>query len=277
MKNLLQPISILTLLLFTGCVSNMPNMLNTNLNENSQEPILFKTNQVHFMHSLKENSTQQERNFYLDEFILKSDMQCQNYLNSPLKKPEVDTSKNSLYMSIFDRVSSLFGMSLVTDTAKAVFLENGGESVEDKKAYANALSPEIRKGVELGRSRYAKSMIYKKRLDLKAYTVSNLQEDTLKYDKQCNDAYGLIEINRALKEMQSAVHTPVTPNTATLNIDPKAIKDKVEAVSKEVEDKKIEKEQPENATIRVLPKQPMPESVPVHHDSVQHLPRSIQL
>ncbi|CAA6807226.1 MAG: Unknown protein [uncultured Sulfurovum sp.] len=255
MNKILKTTSLLTALLFTGCVSDMSHMLGSNLNEETQQSVLFKTNQVHFMNSLKKTSSIEERNTYLDEFILKSDMQCLNYLNNPLKKTEVDSSKNSLYMSLFDTVSGLFGMSLVTNTAKAVFLDGDNESVEDQRAYANALSPEIRKGVELGRSRYAKMMMQKKPLDLKTYTSNHLEEDTLKYDKQCNDAYGLIEINRALKEMQAAVHTHTVPATPILNIDPKAIKDKVAAVSKEVEDKKAVKEQLELNTTKVVPTQ----------------------
>jgi hypothetical protein len=229
------------------------------------------------MSTLKDKSMINERNTYLDEFILKSDMQCQNYLNNPLKKPKVDKSKDSLYMSLFDSVSSLFGVSLVTNTAKAVFLNDDGESTEEKKAYANALSPEIRKGVELGRSRYAQTMVRKKTLDLQAYSINNLREDTLKYDKQCNDIYGLIEINRALKEMQNTVHTRSTPSTPLLNIDPKSIKDKVEAATKEVEEKKIKKAKSDSNTTQIIPTQAKPENVPIHHNGIDHLPRSIQI
>ena len=240
MKKLIQLSAIATILLLTGCVSALPNMIDSNLEQNNQKAVSFKTNQVHFMHSLKSNSSQHERNLYLDEFLLKSDMQCQNYLNNPLVKPEVNDNKNSLYMSMLDTVSGLLGMSLATNAAKAVFLDNDSESLEDKKAYVNALSPEIRKGVEIGRKRFAKSMIKKKNLDLKAYSINNLREDTLKYDKQCDDAYGLIEINRALKEMQNSVYAKEVHTTPSLKIDPKAIKAKVEAASKEVKEKKIE-------------------------------------
>ena len=272
MKKLLHASSILATLLFTGCVAGLPNRLGSNLAHNNQNTVTFKTNQVHFMHSIKNSSNLNERNNYLDEFILKSDMQCQNYLNNPLAKPEIDDSKDSLYMSMFDTVSGLFGMSLATNAAKAVFLDKDSESLEDKKAYVNALSPEIRKGVEIGRSRFANSMSKKKTLNLKDYSINNLREDTLKYDKQCDDAYGLIEINRALKEMQTSMYTRTAPATATPNIDPKAIKAKVEAVTKEVKKKKIEKEKS-----KVLPKQPKPENVPIRHDNVRHSPRSIQI
>ena len=276
MKKSLQFTSILvTSFLLTGCVSGMPDILGSNLDQNNNQAVLFKTNQVHFMSTLKETSNIQERNAYIDEFLLKSDMQCQNYLNNPLKKPEVDKSKDSLYMGIFDTVSGLFGISLATNAAKAVFLNDDKNAQEEKKAYANALTPEIRKGVEIGRSRFAKAMIKKKNLNLKAYSINNLREDTLKYDKQCDDAYGLIEINRALKEMQSTMYKRTPTGTATLNIDPKAIKAKVEAASKKVEAKKIEKKQLDLNTTQVVPKQPKLENVPLRHDNALNLPRSI--
>jgi len=271
----------ITLLAFTGCV---PGTSTTSLNHQSSQPLLFKTNQVHFMYDLKENSTLKERNKFIDEFILKSDMQCQNHLNNPLKKPETDEAKTSLYMNLFDSVATLFGISLVTNSAKAVFLENNIESEEEKKAFANALSPEIRKGIELGRTRYAKTMKENKKLDLKTYSIQDVKVDTFKYDKQCHDDYGLIEINSALKEMQNAVHsTPTVKTPSVINIDPTTIKDKVVAATKEVEEKKEEKKLQENnatqkdSTTKAVPKQLKPVSAPSHHDSVPQMPRSIQL
>jgi len=278
MKRLLQVGSV-SALLFTGCASDFSNLLETNFQPNTQKTISFKTNQAYFMHTLKENATQQERNAYLDEFILESDMQCQNYLNAPLTKPQVDERQNSLYQSMFDIVANLFGISVATDAAKAVFLENNQESLEEKKAYVNALTPEIRKGVEIGRSRFAQMMKQKERLDIKAYSVNDLREDILKYDQLCNDAYGLIEINRALKAMQNSMQkTP--PATQTPTIDPKTIKAKVEEATKEVKEKKIEKKiEKEQAlkTKQVAPKQPTPENAPQHHDNVRYSPRSLQI
>ncbi|CAA6816900.1 MAG: Unknown protein [uncultured Sulfurovum sp.] len=261
MKVLKPNISILTLLLLTGCVPSVPPLSNNASNVNHQTQALsFETNQVHFINTLKAQNTQKERNDFMEEYILKSDIQCQNYLSNPLQKTETTTNKDSLYMNIFDTVSSLFGISLVTNTAKAIFSGNDVASQEEKQAYANALTPEIRKGVELGRSRYAQNMIQKKPLDLNAYPIENLQSDILKYDKQCNDAYGLIEINRALKEMQNSVNAPRT--ASTLNIDPTAIKDKVVSVTKEVEEKKIEKEQIDENSAKVVPTQPTPVDAP---------------
>jgi len=275
MKRLLQVGSV-SALLFTGCASDFSNLLETNFQPNTQKAISFKTNQAYFMHTLKENATQQERNAYLDEFILESDMQCQNYLNAPLTKPQVDERQNSLYQSMFDIVANLFGISVATDAAKAVFLENNQESLEEKKAYVNALSPEIRKGVEIGRSRFAQMMKQKERLDIKAYSVNDLREDILKYDRLCNDAYGLIEINRALKAMQNTMQNQTAPTTQTPTIDPKTIKAKVEEATKEVKEKKVKKQQAIKTT-PVAPKQPMPENAPQHHDNAPHSPRSLQI
>jgi len=275
MKRLILISHVSTTFLLTGCASSFPELLGSNLKQNTpQKAISFKTNHAYFMNSLKEHATQQERNAYLDEFILKSDMQCQNYLNAPLAKPKVDESQNSLYQSMFDTVANLFGISLATNAAKAVFSENNGESLEEKKAYVNALTPEIRKGVEIGRSRFAKAMEQKKRLDIKAYSVNDLREDMLKYDMQCNDAYGLIEINRALKEMQSSMRRATLPATQSPTIDPKAIKTKVEEATKEVKEKKIEKKVKTNS---VVPKQPTLENAPQHHDNAPHSPHSLQI
>ncbi len=274
MKKSLQLSSLIIAFLSTACVPNIPS---STLTPTNQQTITFKTNQVHFMHTLKETSTKEERNAYLDEFLLKSDMQCQNYLNNPLKKSEVDTSKDSLYMNLFDTVSTLFGISFATNAAKAVFLDNDTTSTEEKKAYANALSPEIRKGVEIARARYAKEMLKKKRLNLKEYSINDLREDILKYDKQCDDAYGLIEINRALKEMQSSVHTRSTPTSASLNIDPNAIKERVIEATQEVKAKKLEKEQHESNATQVSPTQPKLQNAPQHHDNELPMPHSIQL
>jgi len=242
MGNLTKTISIMGVLLITGCIGETPNPFSSNLNNNaSQKSLLFKTNEYSFMNSLKTVKSKEDRNNFMDEFLLKSDMQCANYLNGPLKKTTTQQN-DSLYMSIFDTASSVFGMKYVTDTAKAVFLSDDVESQDEKDAYANALSPEIRKGVEIGRARYAKKMMKKKKTSLKQYNTVALKRDTLIYDKQCNDAYGLIEINRALKEMQTQINTrTIVKAPSPLTINPQAIKDKVTAVTKEVKEKEENK------------------------------------
>ena len=242
MGNWTKVISIVGALLMTGCIGETPNPFSSSLNSNtSQKNLIFKTNEQSFMNSLKHTKSIEERNDYMDEFLLKSDMQCANFLNRPLRK--IPTNQNdSLYMNIFDTASSVFGMKYITDTAKAVFLSENGESIEEKEAYANALSPEIRKGVEIGRTRYAKKMSNKKKLPLSEYTALDLKRDTLIYDKQCNDTYGLIEINRALKEMQLQLNRRAIVKAPTpMSIDPQAIKDKVTEVTKEVKEKEEQK------------------------------------
>ncbi len=174
-------LSTFVLLLVTGCIQPSIN-INSKLNNNSTTKALtFSTNEHNFMHSLSRASTVEERNSYIDEFLLKSDMQCANYLNQPLKKSDNSTKNDSLYMSIADTVSTLFGLSYITNTAKAVFLDNKKETDEEKKAYANALSPEIRKGVEIARARFAKEMRKKQALPLDKYSIENLKEDTVNY------------------------------------------------------------------------------------------------
>ena len=232
-------LSTLALLFVTGCLQ--PSIdISSNYNSNTvTKALTFSTNEHNFIYSLNKVSTKQERKNYMDEFFLKSDMQCANFLNQPLQKTNNSNKNNSLYMSIADTVSTLFGLSYITNTAKAVFLDaNDDESVEEKTAYANALSPEIRKGVEIARARFAKEMIKKQALPLKKYSIDDLKEDTLKYDKQCNLEYGLIEINHALKEMQSQMNSRSITKEPTPTIDPQIIKDKVAQATQEVKEKK---------------------------------------
>ena len=233
------------LLSITGCIQPSINMNSSYYSASSQiKELTFSTNEHNFMHSLKKTSTKQERNSYMDEFILKSDIQCTNFLNQPLKKANNSTQKDSLYMNIAESVSSLFGLSYITNTAKAVFLDGNSEASEEEKiAYANALSPEMKKGVEIARARFAKEMKKKQALSLNKYSIDNLKEDTLKYDKQCNLEYGLIEINRALKEMQSQVNTKTITKEPTQAIDPQVIKNKVAKATQEVKEKKEEEKQ----------------------------------
>ncbi len=238
-------LSTFALLLTTGCLQPS---IETNSNykgDSTTKTLTFSTNEHNFMHSLNKASTVEERNSYMDEFLLKSDMQCANFLNQPLQKSSETTQNDSLYMNIAEGVSSLFGLGYITSTAKAVFNSNDETSEEEKKAYANALSPEMRKGVEIARARFAKEMRKKQALPLEKYSIENLKEDTLKYDKQCNLEYGLIEINRALREMQSQVNTRAIPKEPTPTIDPQVIKDKVAQATQEVKEKKEEKKREE--------------------------------
>lgn len=239
-------LSTFALLLTTGCLQPSIDTSSNYKGDSATKTLTFTTNEHNFMHSLSKASTVEERNSYMDEFLLKSDMQCANYLNQPLQKTD-DTAKNdSLYMNIAEGVSSLFGLGYITSTAKAVFLEGNDEaSAEEKTAYANALSPEMRKGVEIARARFAKEMRKKEALPLEKYSIKNLKEDTLKYDKQCNLEYGLIEINRALREMQSQMNTRAVPKEPTATLDPQVIKDKVAQATQEVKEKKEEKKREE--------------------------------
>jgi len=240
-----------SLWLLTGCLqpSTTPQTnYNTPINNTSTQPLTFHTDEHGFLHPLKSSSNLQSRNTYLDEFLLKSDMQCIHYLNEPLQStPPQNDYTDSLYMGIADTVGTIFGIRYITETAKTVFLNNSNKNLsEEKKAYSNALSPEIKKGVEIGRRRFAKEMIKKKSLPIDKYTPENLKEDTQLYDKQCNLEYGLIEINRALKAMQASINKPSRTITAKKEtIDVKVIKKKVKEATKEVQKKEIkEKSKP---------------------------------
>ena len=253
-------LSTYTVLLVNGCIQPSINT-SSNYNSNSAtNTLIFSTNEHNFMHSLNKTSNQQERNSYMDEFFLKSDMQCANYLNQPLQKTDDSAKNDSLYMNIAEGVSSLFGLGYITSTAKAVFLDdNGKASKGEKAAYVNALSPEMRKGVEIARARFSKEMQKKKSLPIEKYPINRLKEDTLKYDKQCNLEYGLIEINRALKTMQTQMNTRVTPQEPKLTIDPQVIKNKVAQATQEVKEKKEEKKREEAESSKQI-KTPSPDN-----------------
>ena len=249
MKSSKTLLPIVTLLLFTGCIQPSINQSSNYNNLSGTQTLTFSTNEHNFMHSLSNITTAQERNNYMDEFLLKSDIQCANFLNQPLQKTDDTTKNDSLYINIAEGVSSLFGLGYITNTAKAVFGGNSETSNEEKKAYANALSPEMRKGVEIARTRFAKEMRKKQALPLDKYSIENLKEDTLKYDKQCNLEYGLIEINRALKEMQSQMNRSViTKEEPTPTLDPQVIKDKVTQATQEVKEKQENQKQENNQT-----------------------------
>ena len=247
MKTSTTLLSTFALLIITGCIQPSIDIGNNYNASSTTKELIFSTNEHNFMHSLSKDSTKQERNSYMDEFILKSDIQCANFLNQPLKKTDHSTKNDSLYMNIADTVGTLFGLSYITNTAKAVFLDgNNKKSVEDKTAYSNALSPEMRKGVEIARARFTKEMKKKQVLPLNKYSIEKLKEDTLKYDKQCNLEYGLIEINRALKEMQSQMNTRNVSKKSTQSIDLQVIKDKVAKATQEVKEKKEQEQKKES-------------------------------
>ena len=223
--------------LLNGCISD-PLIPSTFSNDNyKQKALIFKTNTTTFISELK------NRNSYMDEFILKSDMQCQNYLNTPQAQTNTEIENSNLYMSIFDTISTLFGMKVVTDTAK-IMVSGVENKIENQNSYKQALSPEIFRGVEINRERYAKKMKEKQALSEKEYSLKAFQKDMLTYDKQCAEEYGLIEINRALKAMQHNIQQPAVASTkAPISIE--AVKNSVKTVTEEVKAKKETKKKKE--------------------------------
>jgi len=216
------------LLLINGCGSDTPEP-----EKKKNTTPGFHTNQSMFIATIDEVSpTKEDRNALIDEFIIKSNLQCQHYLNNPLNKSSSNPKKQELYMDIFDGVSQAFGVKNITDGAKKLYMKKSDEgSNKAKIAYENALSPEIKRGVEIARENYAQKMVMRKTRMIESYTVSMLQRDMRNYDRLCSYETGLIEINKALKKAQKKPKIrPFSPK-----IDPAAIKNKVEAVTKEAE------------------------------------------
>jgi len=226
--------------LFTACAipNTTSNYLGSSNQQSSHYQLKFQTNQINFLYSLSEaGQSFEKRNQFIDEFLFQSDMQCQHFLSNPSVASQPETAQEqNLYMSIFDTVSFLFGTKVITDTAKQVFNDDSRQGVANQATFKDALSPEIKQGVKIARSRYARKITAKKQAPVKDYGVDALQKDMLIYDQQCNKEYGLIEINRALRTAQQQMMQPQQAPAPAIN--PIAIKDKVEAASKKVEKEK---------------------------------------
>ncbi|MCD6653605.1 MAG: hypothetical protein LT067_02395 [Sulfurovum sp.] len=223
-----------TLWFIVGCGSDDTPKPNTPKNKPG-----FHTDRSKFIATMDAAaSDKQGRNNYIDEFIAKSDVQCQRYLDRPLRKSE-SKSKSALYMNLFDAVSAVFGTKDVTDSAKKLYMKNPNGENEAKMAYEKALSFEIKRGVEIARERYAQTMLIKKNRLIESYTAAMLEQDIQNYDKLCDYEYGLVEINNILKKAQTP--TSVQPFSSRLTIDPSSIKNKVEAVTIEAKSKEEKK------------------------------------
>ena len=226
-------------LIFSGCLPSTSPQNNLNLS-NQGQLLRFTTDKSTFLIPLKPNISKNRRNEFIDEFILKSDVQCQQYLNTPEKNNNKSRNEDALYMNIAQTVSTVLGLGYITQTAQAIFLDSDESNKESQQAYKNALSPEIKKGVEIVRERYATKIKKKKTFPIKKYDSNHLKTDMNIYDKQCNREYGLIEINRALKEMQRQMRTPTYTKPAPKHvpkINLEAVKKKVKAVSEKVKKK----------------------------------------
>jgi len=221
---------VFVLMLMPGCSSK------TQEPEKKEKIIGFHTDQSQFLTYVdKKSPTITQRNELLDEFITQSNLQCQHYLNSPLNKSESNSKKQGLYMDIFDGVSEAFGVKNITDTAKKLYKgkDKDKRKYQTKMAYEKALSPEIKRGVEIAREKYVQKMILRKSRLIESYTIAKLRRDMRNYDKLCNYEYGLIEIHKALKKAQQK--EKIQPFSPTMTINLTNVKDKVEAVTKEAE------------------------------------------
>lgn len=242
MKSVKRYVMILSLFTLTGCVSGLDTG-NSLVSETDEYQNRFHTNHYSFLTPvLSANSTQSDRNSFLEEFILQSDMQCQHYLrNSQHGTQKTTTStEQTLYMSIFDTVSLLFGVKYITDTAKNVFINNTNTNTpENQSMYQNALTPEIIRGVEIARLRYANAMRARKNEKLEHYSIASLKNDMMKYDKQCSNEFGLMEINKALRQAQQQM---MRTGAEKPKIDPIEIKKKVEVATKKIKEESKKKE-----------------------------------
>jgi len=244
MYQIQKTVILLSLLVIWGCIP-MPNDSNQAHLQPTSTPPTFHTSTYQFISPpLDTKRNQEERNAYLREFLSQSDMQCQHYLRTPAKPDQQNQIEQNLYMSIFDTVSMLFGIGYITESAKKAITTSSLQAEDNQAAYQNALTPEILKGVEIGRARYAKKLLAQQAKPLNIYTISNVQRDLNNYDKLCSREYGLIEINRALKEVQYQMMQP--PQVRKPKIDPVVIKKKVEAVTQEVKKQEELKEEENN-------------------------------
>ena len=258
MKKVREYIVLASLFTLTGCVSGLDVGSGLSPSDSGYQSG-FNTNRHSFLTPLLgATSSKNERNSFLDEFIDQSDMQCQHYLGNYQNRTQNITSsvEQSLYMSIFDTVSLIFGVKYITDTAKEVFVNNTNTSTpENQSIYQNALTPEIMRGVEIARLRYANAMKKRKNEALGSYSVANLQTDMRKYDKQCSNEFGLMEINKALRQAQNQM---MRNSTVIPKIDPVEIKKKVEVATKKVKEetqKKKEQESREKNTKKDMKKE----------------------
>ncbi len=230
-------IALLTLLLTGGCPNN-GSLLQNNLNsqtEYNSRALIFRTNSSSFINEFNEKSSRVQRNSYINEYLLKSDIQCRNYLNSTKNIAKNSPTQQNLYINMFDTISTLFGIQYISNTAKLMLSGNQKDTEKNQEEYQKALSPEIQRGVEITRERYAKKILNREKESIKEYPINAVKRDLSIYDKQCNETYGLIEINRALKAMQQNLYQQPQDRRKTINI--KAVKDSVTAVTKKVEAK----------------------------------------
>lgn len=210
-------------------------------NDNKNAVQGFRTDRTYFITTIDESApTREMRNAYLEEYIQKSDIQCSQYLESSITSTSFSPSNTGLYMALFDSVSEVFGVKPLTDTAKELYRSNEVNSQKTKLAYRRALSPEIKRGVEIARERYAHKLLSNRYRLIESYTFKKLHSDLERYDRLCNYDTGLVEINNILKNARKQKKEKVTPFSPKLKIDPETIREKVETVTKESEEKETE-------------------------------------
>ena len=248
MFHLKEALMVSSLLLFVSCVPNRESGVTPLINQQkSHKSSEFQTNLDNFINSpFHQEVTKEERDAFIKEFLFQSNMQCQHHLTQTPHAQQEKQDEESLYLTIFDTVSMIFGVSHLTESAKRALLSNTQESDGYQQKYQDALAPEILKGVEIGRVRYAKEILKRATKPLEKYPMKRVKKDMRTYDRQCNREYGLIEINRALMSLKQNLQTPqesIAPQPKQSKIDPIVVKKKVEEVTKEVERKEGRKKE----------------------------------
>jgi hypothetical protein len=191
-----------------------------------KKPQGFHTDRALFFNVPDKNGpTKNMRNALLEEFIQKSNIQCRQYLTDPIIRAGSSTPSNSAaYTNVIDNVSQFVGTKGITDSAKSLYaLKGTGEdSYKKKMAYERALSPEIIRGVEITRERYARKIRANKYRLIESYTLPLLENDMQSYDRLCNYETGLMEINRILQQA-SKPKKSLKPFSEKQMIDPNTI------------------------------------------------------
>jgi len=199
----------------------------------------FHTDFSHYQGAFKMPRTKQERDALISELISASNMQCNAYQYKSSQESEDET--NSGYVTMFKIVGKYIGLDIANDAIDAVsVISDMGQKKSNRDKYAQALKPNIIKGIELSRKKYLQEIKKHQKEDLKSYSILDFQEDLKAYDKRCATYYGLMEINKALEMSQTL------PSEESKIIKVEEVKKKIAAVTKEVRVWKINKEVFEN-------------------------------
>ena len=194
----------------------------------------FHTDMSHFLSEFSQVKTQQQRNKLIEELVTASNMECSAYQYQETNQPPEDDSG---YMAMFKIVGKYIGWDIAKDAMSAVsLLSDSATQKSNQDKYAQALKPNIIKGIQIARVKYLKKIERSKSLVLKSYSLEDVKKDIQNYDKRCSSYYGLMEITRALQNQEDA-----SKEEAKI-IDVEEVKVKIKEVTKAVIAKKVWKD-----------------------------------